>query len=240
MTDTTTRVTPSDAPMRLFDAIYTLRATRIYHDRPIPGPVLDQILQAATMSCSSGNTQPWEFIVVTDADIKKQIKVLMTDAFSVIDQERAQTEKQLTDSSGRSVTGRAAVENIDRVPAIVVVCWNPERGIRMKNEYAQNADGSLRETREIPGGRGVSLFQACQNMMLAANALGVQSLFTTFFFLKSAEIRELLNIPPQIFMECAVFLGYGDEPLGNPKRKPVPEVTHLNTFGNRYELSPAD
>ena len=237
MTDTTTRLTPSDAPMRLFDAIYTLRATRIYHDRPIPGPVLDQILQAATMSCSSGNTQPWEFIVVTDAEIKKQIKVLMTDAFSVIDQERAQTEKQLTDSAGRSVTGRAAVQNIDRVPAIVVVCWNPERGIRMKNEYAQNADGSLRETREIPGGRGVSLFQACQNMMLAANALDVQSLFTTFFVLKSAEIRELLGIPPQIFMECAVFLGYGDEPLGKPKRLPVPEVTHLNTFGNRYELS---
>jgi nitroreductase len=240
MTDTTLRVKPSDAPMRLFDAIYTLRATRIYHDRPIPGPILDQILQAATMSCSSGNTQPWEFVVVTDRDIKKQIKELMVDAFSTIDQERAQTEAQLTDSSGRSVTGRAAVQNIDRVGAIVVVCWNPERGIRMKNEYAVNPDGSLRETREIPGGRGVSLFQACQNMMLAANALDVQSLFTTFFFLKSAEIRELLGIPPQIFMECAVFLGYGDEPLGKPKRLPVPEVTHLNRFGTRYELTPAD
>ena len=69
MTDSITRVTPSDAPMRLFDAIYTLRATRIYHDRPIPGPVLDQILQAATMSCSSGNTQPWEFVVVTDPSL---------------------------------------------------------------------------------------------------------------------------------------------------------------------------
>ena len=105
MTDSITRVTPSDAPMRLFDAIYTLRATRIYHDRPIPGPVLDQILQAATMSCSSGNTQPWEFVVVTDPKIKQEIKAHMTDAFSKIDAERAQTEKQLTDSSGRSVTG---------------------------------------------------------------------------------------------------------------------------------------
>ncbi|MEO8695637.1 MAG: nitroreductase family protein [Acidimicrobiales bacterium] len=240
MTDSITRVTPSDAPMRLFDAIYTLRATRIYHDRPIPGPVLDQIMQAATMSCSSGNTQPWEFVVVTDPSLRSQIKMHMTDAFAVIDAERAQRPKDLIDSTGRSITGRAAVENIDRVPAIVVVCWNPERGIRMKNEYERNPDGTLRETREIPGGRGVSLFQACQNMMLAANALGVQSLFTTFFFLKSAEIRELLGIPPQIFMECAVFLGYGDEPLGNPKRKPVPEVTHLNKFGNRYELTPTD
>lgn len=240
MTDTITRVTPSDAPMRLFDAIYTLRATRIYHDRPIPGPVLDQILQAATMSCSSGNTQPWEFIVVTDATIKKQIKELMTEAFSKIDAERAQKPTDLIDTSGRPVTGHAAVENIDRVPAIVVVCWNADRGVRMKNEYERNADGTLRETREIPGGRGVSLFQACQNMMLAANALGVQSLFTTFFFLQRDAIRELLAIPPHIFMESAVFLGYGDEPLGKPKRKPVPDVTHLNRFGTRYELTPTD
>ena len=240
MTDAITRVTPSDAPMRLFDAIYTLRATRIYHDRPVPGPVLDQIMQAATMSCSSGNTQPWEFVVVTDKKIKQDIKALMSDAFSKIDAERAQRPADLIDTSGRPVTGHAAVENIDRVPVIVVVCWNPERGVRMKNEYALNADGTLRETREIPGGRGVSLFQACQNMMLAANALGVSSLFTTFFFLKSAEIRELLAIPPHIFMECAVFLGYGDEPLGKPKRKPVPDVTHLNQFGNRYELTPTD
>ena len=55
----------------------------------------------------------------------------------------AQRPKDLIDSSGRSITGRAAVENIDRVPAIVVVCWNPERGIRMKNEYERNPDGTL-------------------------------------------------------------------------------------------------
>ena len=241
MTDTVAgprRVKPADASMPVFEAIYSLRATRIYQDRPVPPEVLDQILQAGTMACSAGNTQPWEFLLVTDAELKKRIKDEMVIGFSTIDAERSQPDDQLVDGVGRPITGHAAVENIDKVPAIVVVCWNPERGIRMKNEYERNPDGTLRETREIPGGRGVSLFQACQNMMLAANALGVQSLFTTFFFLKSAEIRELLGIPPQIFMECAVFLGYGDEPLGNPKRKPVPDVTHLNIFGNRYELTP--
>jgi nitroreductase len=158
----------------------------------------------------------------------------MLDAFSIIDRERAQTKEQLTDSSGRSVTGRAAVEHLDRVPAIVVVCWNPERGIRMKGEYEENPDGSLRETREIPGGRGVSLFQACQNMMLAARAHGVSSLFTTFFFLKRERIKEILGIPPQIFMECAIFLGYGDEKLGQPKRLPVEKVSHRDRWGTPY------
>ncbi len=223
--------------MSVRDAIFGLRATRIFQKKPIPGAVLDEILEAATMACSSGNTQPWEFIVVTDPDLKRQIQVEMIDAFSTIDAERAQTEEQLTDSSGRSVTGRAAVDHLDTVPAIVVVCWNPERGIRMKGEYAANPDGTLRETREIPGGRGVSLFQSAQNLMLAARAHGVGSLFTTFFFLKRERIKEILGIPPQIFMECAIFLGYGDEPLGAPRRIPVPKVSHSNRWGTPYTLT---
>jgi len=225
--------------MSVRDAIFGLRASRIFKNKPIPGAVLDEVLEAATMACSSGNTQPWEFIVVTDSELKQQIKTQMVDAFSTIDQERAQTEEQLTDSSGRSVTGRAAVDHLDRCPAIVVICWNPERGIRMKGEYAENPDGTLRETREIPGGRGVSLFQSAQNLMLAARAHGLGSLFTTFFFLKREEIKQILGIPPQIFMECAIFLGYADEKLGKPKRIPVPKVSHANRWGVPYVLSKA-
>jgi len=221
--------------MSVRDAIYGLRATRIFKDEPIPPEVLDEALEAATMACSSGNTQPWEFIVVTDEGVKRQIQAEMVEAFSVIDAERAQTEAQLTDSAGRSVTGRAAVTNLHKVPAIVVVCWNPKRGIRMKDEYAENPDGTLRETREIPGGRGVSLFQSAQNLMLAARAHGLGSLFTTFFFLRRERIKEILGIPPHIFMECAVFLGYGDEKLGKPRRLPVRDVSHRNRWGTPYD-----
>lgn len=230
-------VAPSDANMTVFEAIYSLRATRIYEDRPIPAEVIDQIVQAGTMACSSGNTQPWEFVVVTERDLKERIKVHMVDAFSTIDAERAQKPEQLVDGVGRPITGHAAVEHLDTVPMMVVVCWNPERGVRMKGEYETNPDGTLRETRVIPGGRGVSLFQACQNMMLAGRALGVSSLFTTFFFLRNDEIKAILDIPPHIFMECAVFFGYGEEKLGKPRRKPLAEVTHLNGWGNPYQIT---
>ena len=119
--------------MSVHDAIFGLRATRIFSEKPVPDEVMDEVLEAATMACSSGNTQPWEYVVVSDPEIKREIQKEMIDAFSVIDAERAQTEAQLTDSSGRSVTGRAAVTNLHKVPVIVVVCWNPERGIRLKN-----------------------------------------------------------------------------------------------------------
>ena len=71
--------------MTLRDAIFGLRATRIFRDDPIPEPVLHEVLEAATMACSSGNTQPWEFIVVRDEDKKRAIQKEMKDAFAVID-----------------------------------------------------------------------------------------------------------------------------------------------------------
>jgi nitroreductase len=230
-------VEPSDAPMSVFEAIYSLRATRVYDERPVPGEVMDQILQAGTMACSSGNTQPWEFILVTDADVKRRIKAQMVEAFEAVAADRVQRPEDLVDGVGRPVTGHDAVANIDKVPAIVVVCWNPERGVRFKGEYEENPDGTLRATREIPGGRGVSLFQACQNMLLAGRALGVSSLFATFFFLRNAEIKEILGIPPHIFMECCLFFGYADEKLGRPRRKPLAEVAHHDRWGTPYEIS---
>ena len=46
------------------------------------GPVLDRILRAATFACSSGNTQPWELVVVTDPRLKRRLQAMMTDAFA--------------------------------------------------------------------------------------------------------------------------------------------------------------
>jgi nitroreductase len=223
----------SDMPV--FDAIFGLRATRVYEDRPLPAALLARILEAATRACSSGNTQPWEFVVVTDRDVKRELKTVMVEAFAGIDGERAQSADELVDGSGRPVTGHAAIASIDVVSALVFVFWNPDRGIRMKGEYAENADGTLRPTRHIPGGRGSSVYPACQNMMLAAHALGVSSLFTTFFGLAEARVKELLQVPPRMFLEAAVFLGYGAESLGKPRRKPLEEVVHMNGWDAGYE-----
>jgi nitroreductase len=218
----------------VFDAIAGLRATRVYEDRPLPPNVLTRILTAATRACSSGNTQPWELVVVTDRAVKEQLQTRLAAAWVGIDEQRAQSAEQLVDGSGRPVTGHAAIEHISVVGAIVFVFWNPDRGVRMLGEYEENPDGTLRATREIPGGRGSSVFPACQNMMLAAHALGVSSLFTTFFGLCTAEVKELLHVPPRMFLEAAVFLGYGAEPLGRPRRKPLDEVVHLDDWEVPY------
>src|SRR5262249_4736241 len=138
------------ASVDVFDAIEGLRATRVYEDRPLPPDVLTRILEAGTRACSSGNTQPWELVVVVDRDRKQHL----ADGFATIDEQRAQSAEQLVDGSGRPVTGHAAIDHVDVVGAIVFAFWNPDRGVRMKNEYEVNRDGTLSQTRPIPGGRG--------------------------------------------------------------------------------------
>lgn len=52
--------------MSVFDLIANKRAVRRYMDEPLPDELVRQILNAGRLSGSSKNTQPWQFIAVTD------------------------------------------------------------------------------------------------------------------------------------------------------------------------------
>lgn len=54
--------------METWDAIRSRRNVRAYTDQPIPAEHLDRILEAGRRSPSSRNTQPWNFVVVTERD----------------------------------------------------------------------------------------------------------------------------------------------------------------------------
>jgi nitroreductase len=50
----------------VLEAIRTKRAVRLFADKPVPEAVMLQILDAGRRSQSSKNSQPWQFVVVTD------------------------------------------------------------------------------------------------------------------------------------------------------------------------------
>ena len=52
--------------MEVFKAIRTMLAVRAYEDRAVPDDVVRKIVDAAHLSPSSMNRQPWHFIVVQD------------------------------------------------------------------------------------------------------------------------------------------------------------------------------
>lgn len=52
--------------MNLIKAIRTRRSIRKYTDEPVGDDMIREILDAAMMAPSAGNSQPWQFIVVND------------------------------------------------------------------------------------------------------------------------------------------------------------------------------
>jgi nitroreductase len=62
--------------MQTWDAIRARRNVRVYTEQPIAGPDLDRILEAGRRSPSASNSQPWDFVVVTDrGDLQDLSKV---------------------------------------------------------------------------------------------------------------------------------------------------------------------
>jgi len=52
--------------METWDAVRPRRNVREYLDQPIARDNLERILEAGRRAPSSGNWQPWSFVVVTD------------------------------------------------------------------------------------------------------------------------------------------------------------------------------
>jgi len=57
-----------------YDESRRRRTVRDFADRPIPRAVIEDALRAAGTAPNGANMQPWHFVVVTDASIKRQIR----------------------------------------------------------------------------------------------------------------------------------------------------------------------
>ena len=64
--------------MEVYEAIRTVLAIREFQDKPVPEAVEVKIIEAARLTASSKNGQPWHFIVVHDRDTLRQLGAIMT------------------------------------------------------------------------------------------------------------------------------------------------------------------
>src|SRR5512140_75336 len=64
--------------MNVSEAIRTKRAIRKFQERPLPEDVAHLILNAGRRSQSSKNSQPWQFIAVSNKNILKALSVTGT------------------------------------------------------------------------------------------------------------------------------------------------------------------
>jgi len=59
--------------MEVLDLIFSRRSIRKFSDEPVSTAQIDLLLQAAMAAPSAMNLKPWHFVVVTDAEILRQI-----------------------------------------------------------------------------------------------------------------------------------------------------------------------
>lgn len=63
--------------MEVFDAVRTVLAVRQFQARPVPEPIIRQIVEAGRLTASGGNSQPWHFIIVQDKQMLRQLGALV-------------------------------------------------------------------------------------------------------------------------------------------------------------------
>lgn len=194
----------------LFDAINAQRAIRYFKTDPIPDGILDRILSAAVRAPSGGNSQPWAFVAVRDPDLKRQLAVWYKDFWDNVYSKRADRRDSPVSRSAEHL-----VNTFADIPVVVIPC-------------IRGAKGSARDNLTT----GASIYPAAQNLMLAALALGVGSVITTFLQNHEEQVKELLGIPDDYQTACAIPMGYpsGEETFGGSRRRPLAEVVHYDRW----------
>jgi nitroreductase len=203
----------------LLEGLTTTRAIRRYRDEAIPAEALRDILFAATRAPSGSNRQPFRFVVLTDGPRADAAKALLGDAARRVWSAKRSNDGYdagsgtVEDSPKARMTRTMAryVEEFERVPVVVLPC--------------------LVRYREPRPSEGASIYPACQNLLLAARALGYGGAFTGFNALVDAELHELLGIPDEVFIAGTITLGRPEGGHGPVRRRPLAELVYEDAWG---------
>ena len=188
--------------METLEAIATRRSIRRFKDTPIPDALLRTILKAATQAPSGKNRQPWRFIVVT-GDKRREMVGVMRDGIA--------TSQARGDGLG---SAEATARIMEQAPVTVFV-FNPHGN----HPYLAHSIGEMFE--DLVNVQSVGA--AIQNMLLAAQDLGIGSLWIADVFSAYDELCAWLG--QRCEMVAAVALGYPDEQPDARSRQPVDKVT---------------
>jgi nitroreductase len=194
-----------------FSVALNQRACRSFADQAVPDELVERCLEAATHAPSAENRQPWVFIVVRDPERRAAIGELTRRAWR--DGGRRHSEGRLPPALLADVE-RGAEGGIAGAPVLVVVGGDSRIGL----------EATLAS----------SVYPAVQNLLLAANALGLGSAMTTLTVAFADELRALVQLPDHVRPMAVVPLGWPARPLGAPRRVPVREQTYGERYGQAW------
>ncbi len=196
--------------MDVFEAMGSCRAIRRFKPDPVSDELLEQMVWAATRAPSPGNSQGWDFLLVTDVAVKRRLSDLVGGrmlAFGASSPKADDTrEQRMRDDAIHLAT------HLHEVPAIVFVCGAPAYPPQAPQlSFVWSA-----------------LYPATQNLLVAARALGLGTALTTFHMTAEADVRAVLGIPEAVQIAAMIPVGWPAAPFGPLRRKPVASVIRRN------------
>ena len=213
MSDPDLSATPLPADtVGLLEGLASTRAIRRYTDDPVPPEALRAMLFAATRAPSGSNRQPFRFLVLTDGPKAQEAKRLIAEAGQRIWSNKREHDgydagSGVVDDSPKARMARTMQHYVDHfasAPVLVLPC--------------------LVRYREPTPLEGASIFPACQNLLLAARALGYGGVLTGFHGMVEPELRTLLGIPDGVFVAATITIGKPAGAHGPVRRRPLSEL----------------
>jgi nitroreductase len=216
--------------MDLIEGLMTTRAMRRYTAEPIADEEIVTCLRAALQAPSGGNIQPWQFLVVTDAEKRARLGEIYRRAYTRYEAAMLPTVPPFRDEKARAgfdrtvAASRHLADHMGESPVILLFLM-PSITMTLSDE-----EGDL-----DVGTPYASLYPAVQNFMLAARGLGLGTALTTVHRIYQDEVRALFEIPDRFEIPALVPVGRPTGNFGVAPRKPLEKLTHWNTFGSRRD-----
>ncbi len=212
--------------MDLVEALTTTRAVRRFTAEVVTDAEILHCLRIATQAPSGGNIQPWQFLVVTDPELKRAVGDVYRRAYA-----RYEPALLAARPPARSPEDEAAFErmmqgsrhlagHLGEAPAMVLVLM-PKISMSLRD-----ADGEL-----DVGTPFASVYPAVQSLMLAARGLGIGTTLTTVYRIYQDEVRAICGVPERYEIVALVPMGRPRGRFGVGRRRPAEQVTHWNRFG---------
>jgi nitroreductase len=210
---------PADS-VGLLEGLATTRAIRRYRPDPVPDDALRAMLFAATRAPSGSNRQPFRFVVLRDGPRAIAAKALVAQGAQAAWGHKRATDGYDAGSGVRdrspkarmAATMQAYVDGLARVPVLILPCFLRYRAPNM-NE-------------------GANIYPACQNLLLAARALGYGGVFTGWQHAVEGELRSLLGIPEEVVIAGTITLGRPQGGHGPVRRRPLGELVYEESWGS--------
>jgi len=214
--------------MDVFEALATTRAVRRFTADPIEPEDVMACIRAAIQAPSGGNIQPWQFVVVTDPELRRALGAVYRRAYERYEPALLRSLPPFRSEAERASfarmrgASRHLAEHLGAVPVLVLVLM-PAISMTLTDDAGPLDVGTP----------FASVYPAVQNLMVAARALGIGTTLTTVYRIHQDEVRSLCGIPGRYEVVALVPMGRPRRPFTVGRRRPAEQVTHWDRFGNR-------